>query len=46
MKYNDAEYTIGKGEVMLLPAIIGLLELHPENEISVLQIAIPDKKLN
>ena len=46
MKYNDAEYTIGKGEVMLLPAIIGLLELHPENEISVLQIAIPDRKLN
>ena len=44
MKYNDTEYTIAKGEVMLLPAIIGQLELHPEQEITLLQIAIPDKK--
>src|SRR5690606_1196569 len=44
MKYNDTEYTIGKGEVMLLPAIIGQLELLPEKEITLLQIAIPDKK--
>lgn len=43
MAYNDEEYTIGKGEVMLLPAIIGLLDLHPEQEITLLQIAIPDK---
>lgn len=44
MKYNDKEYSIGKGEVMLLPAIIGQLELQPENEITILQIAIPDTK--
>ena len=45
MNYGDTEYSIGKGEVMLLPAIIGQLELHPEQEITLLQIAIPDKKL-
>lgn len=44
MEYQDNKYTIGKGEVMLLPAIIGELELNPENEIKLLQIAIPDKK--
>ncbi|MEO5790277.1 type I phosphomannose isomerase catalytic subunit [Gelidibacter sp.] len=44
MKYNDADYTISKGEVVLLPAIIGLLDLHPEQEITLLQIAIPDRK--
>ncbi len=43
MKFKDVEYTIGKGEVMLLPAIIGLLDLHPEEAITLLQIAIPDK---
>lgn len=46
MKYSDTEYAIGKGEVMLLPAIIGQLDLHPDQEITLLQIAIPDKKLN
>ena len=46
MMYNDKEYTISKGEVMLLPAIIGQLELKPEKEISLLQIAIPGTKSN
>lgn len=46
MKHNDKEYTINKGEVMLLPAIIGQLDLHPAGEITFLQIAIPNKKLN
>ena len=46
IKYNDTEYTISKGEVMLLPAIIGLLDLHPDQEIAFFQIAIPDRKTN
>lgn len=46
MMYNNEEYAIGKGEVMLLPAIIGQLELRPEKRITVLQIAIPDRQLN
>lgn len=46
MKYNDESYSIEKGEVMLLPAIIGLLELKPEKEVSILQIAIPEQERN
>ncbi|HLS11349.1 MAG TPA: type I phosphomannose isomerase catalytic subunit [Flavobacteriaceae bacterium] len=44
MKYNNETYSIETGEVMLLPAIIGLLELQPQNEITILQIAIPEKE--
>ena len=46
MKYKNTEYSIDKGEVMLLPAIIGSLDFHPEKEITLLQMAIPDRKLN
>jgi len=46
MKYNDKEYAIGTGEVMLLPAIIGQLDLYPDGQITLLQITIPDRKLN
>ncbi|MBO3099012.1 type I phosphomannose isomerase catalytic subunit [Gelidibacter pelagius] len=43
MRYENKDYSISKGEVMLLPAIVGQLELHPNSEITVLQIAIPQK---
>lgn len=46
LKYNNTIYSLGKGEVMLLPAIIGQLELQPDPEITLLQIAIPDRKMN
>lgn len=45
MNYKNKEYSIGKGEVMLLSAIIGQLELKPSGEITFLQIAIPQQKL-
>lgn len=41
MKYENTEYTLTKGEVMLLPAAVGQLELTPNSHISLLQIAIP-----
>lgn len=44
MKYNDTNFGIDKGEVMLLPASIGQLKFHPEGEITLLQIAIPENK--
>jgi len=44
--YNNTEYPLGKGDVMLLPAIIGQLDLLPNPQITLLQIAIPDKKAN
>lgn len=43
LEYEETEYTIKKGEVMLLPAIIGQLTLQPEKEITLFQIAIPNK---
>jgi len=46
VKYRGKDYSIDQGEVMLLPAIIGPLILHPKKEITLLQIAIPNKKLN
>lgn len=41
VKYNNSNYAIRKGEVMLLPAIAGPLLLHTEKDITLLQIAIP-----
>lgn len=44
MNYKDSEFKIAKGEVMILPAIIGQLELIPDGEITILQIAMPSTK--
>jgi len=43
MKYNEKKYTISKGEVMLIPATVGQLNLLPNEKITLLQIAIPNK---
>ena len=44
VNYNNHNYSFAKGEVMLLAAIIGQLELQPDNEITYLQIAMPSTK--
>lgn len=41
-KFKNGTYSIKKGEVMLLPAIIGQLDLNPQPEITLLQIGISD----
>ncbi|WP_211222911.1 type I phosphomannose isomerase catalytic subunit [Gelidibacter mesophilus] len=46
MNYGKKEYSISKGEVMLLPATVGELELRPSSEIKMFQIAVPKKKLS
>lgn len=46
INFNNSIYTIDKGEVILLPGIIGALTLKPTEEITLLQIAIPDKTKN
>ncbi len=43
MAYNAKSYNLSKGEVMLLPATVGQLELNPNKKIQLLQIAIPHK---
>ncbi|QAA83095.1 mannose-6-phosphate isomerase [Aequorivita sp. H23M31] len=44
MEFQGTQYSIERGEVVLLPAIIGPLELELESKMEVLQIAIPEKK--
>lgn len=44
LNFNNQEFALNKGEVILLPAIIGVLPLQPSSNITVLQIAIPNKK--
>lgn len=43
MRYNKTDYSIAKGEVMLIPAVVGQLDISPEEKITLLQIAIPKK---
>lgn len=43
IKYNEESYSLNRGDVMLLPASIGQCNLQPNDEITVLEIAIPDK---
>lgn len=42
MNYQNKDYLISKGEVMLLPATVGQLALRPKSKIRMLQIAIPN----
>lgn len=44
LSYAGTEYQLSKGEVMLLPAAIGGLQLLPQPHISLLYIAIPPKE--
>ncbi|MBU0695303.1 MAG: class I mannose-6-phosphate isomerase [Bacteroidetes bacterium] len=44
--YDAVDYPINRGEVMLLPAIIGAGKLQPSHEMILLQISIPPKKLS
>lgn len=46
MDYHKKGYSISKGEVMLIPAVVGQLDLHPHQKITLLQIAIPRKNDN
>ncbi|GEM_PF-6862047 len=42
MTYNSNKYSIHKGEVILLSAIIRPLSLHLDESITLLQIALPE----
>jgi mannose-6-phosphate isomerase len=39
--YNNQEYPLSKGEVMLLPAVIGACRFSPKNDVILLEIALP-----
>jgi mannose-6-phosphate isomerase len=42
IEYSGVTYVIGKGDVWLLPAIVGACTFRPLNEVSVLEIALPE----
>jgi mannose-6-phosphate isomerase len=40
--YAGAAYRLGLGDVLLLPAVVGVCECQPQGSISVLEISLPD----
>jgi mannose-6-phosphate isomerase len=42
LEYAAVPYDVGKGDVWLLPAEAGLCEFHPDNAVTVLEIALPE----
>jgi mannose-6-phosphate isomerase len=43
VEYNQDNYAIAKGDVMLLPAVVGACPLIPREKIVLLEIALPGK---
>ena len=41
IEHDDVVYAIGKGDVFLLPASVGVCTFYPEIEVNLLEIAIP-----
>jgi mannose-6-phosphate isomerase len=44
VKYDGADYYCGKGDVMLLPAVVGARLCQPHGSISLLEISLPEGK--
>src|SRR5450432_219250 len=42
VEHLAANYAVGKGDVLLLPAVVGECTFHPRGAVSLLEIAIPD----
>lgn len=42
VKYEGADYRLGKGEVLLLPAVVGACLCQPNGSISLLEISLPN----
>jgi mannose-6-phosphate isomerase len=42
IEYKGADFGIGRGEVVLLPAALGPCRLRPESSITLLETAVPD----
>ena len=40
--YDGTIYTIGKGDVFLLPAVAGVCTFKPRNAVTLLEIALPE----
>ena len=42
IEHNDAIYTIGKGDIFLLPAMVGVCTFKPQSAVTLLEIALPE----
>jgi len=42
VEHGGAAYAIGKGDVFLLPAVLGACTFRPSSAVSVLELAIPE----
>jgi mannose-6-phosphate isomerase len=42
VEHDGANYAIGKGDVLLLPAVVGACLCRPRGSISLLEISLPD----
>jgi mannose-6-phosphate isomerase len=44
LNHAGATYEIGKGDVLLLPAVLGVCTFQPQGAVNVLEIEIPEWK--
>jgi mannose-6-phosphate isomerase len=42
VEHLEANYAVGKGDVLLLPAVVGKCIFHPHGAVTLLEIAVPD----
>ena len=42
IEHNGTIYTIGKGDIFLLPAVVGVCTFKPESAVTLLEIALPE----
>ena len=42
IEHGGARYAVGKGDVFLLPAVIGVCDFQPSSAVTLLEIALPD----
>jgi mannose-6-phosphate isomerase len=42
LEHGGATFAVGKGDVVLLPAVLGACAFRPRGAVSLLEIAIPE----
>ncbi len=42
IEHNDTIYSIGKGDILLLPAVVGVCTFKPQSEVTLLEIELPE----
>jgi mannose-6-phosphate isomerase len=42
LEHGDALYPFGKGDVLLLPAVVGACSCRPRGSVNLLEIALPE----